>query len=133
MGNQNGDKFVLHIEIDEQDGIAILSPDEKLSASDFENAANVIDPYIKNRNQLNGLIISTRSFPGWESFSALLSHLSFVKDHHRKIAFIAFVTDSAVGGLAEHAANHFVSAQIKAFKYSELDSAKKWIVKSHGN
>lgn len=118
---------MLQIDIDEQNGIAVFSPSAKLSENDFTNAARQIDPYIEKAGKLNGLIIATESFPGWESFSAMLSHLSFVKEHHRKIAFVALVTDSALGGLAKSIANHFVSAQIKAFKYSELDSAKEWI------
>ena len=124
---------MLNIEIDQQNDIAILSPDEKLSQEDFNNAANIIDPYLERVGRLNGLIIATRSFPGWASFAALVSHLSFVKDHHKKIAFIAFVTDSPIGNLAEHVASHFVSAQIKAFSFSDLDLAKKWIAENHGN
>jgi len=122
---------MLNIDIDKQNGIAVFEPDHKLSESDFKNAANVIDPYIEEFNHLKGLIISTKSFPGWASFSALLSHLSFVKDHHKKIAFIAFVTDSPIGSLAEHATSHFVSAKTKSFKYNEIDSAKKWIIESY--
>ena len=124
---------MLNIEIDQQNDIAILSPDEKLSQEDFNNAANIIDPYLERVGRLNGLIIATRSFPGWASFAALVSHLSFVKDHHKKIAFIAFVTDSPIGNLAEHVASHFVSAQIKAFSFSDLGLAKKWIAENHGN
>ena len=124
---------MLNIEIDQKNDIAILSPDEKLSQEDFNNAANIIDPYLERVGRLNGLIIATRSFPGWASFAALVSHLSFVKDHHKKIAFIAFVTDSPIGNLAEHVASHFVSAQIKAFSFSDLDLAKKWIAENHGN
>ena len=118
---------MLKIDIDESNGIAIFSPSAKLTESDFTNAANVVDPYIEKFGELNGLIIATESFPGWKSFSAMLSHLRFVKDHHRKIAFVAIATDSAFRGFAEHAATHFVSAQIKAFSYSELDQAKEWI------
>jgi len=118
------------IDIDESSRIAVLSPDEKLSESDFKNASGVIDPYIEKTGRLNGLIIATQSFPGWDSFSALLSHLRFVRDHHKKIRFVAFLTDSPVGGLGEHVACHFVSAQIKAFPYGELEQAKKWIMGS---
>lgn len=121
---------MLNIHLDEKNGIAIFEPDEKLSESDFKSAVNIIDPYINKSGKLNGLVIATRAFPGWESFAALLSHLSFVKDHHKKISFIAFVTDSPIGNLAEHVANHFVSAQIKSFKYSELQAAKTWIIES---
>ncbi|MDX2319575.1 MAG: STAS/SEC14 domain-containing protein [Moritella sp.] len=122
---------MLNILIDEKNGIAIFSPDEKLSEADFKSATNAIDPYIELHDKLNGLIISTESFPGWESFAGLLSHLSFVKDHHKKIKCIALVTNSALGSLAEHLASHFVSAEIKAFKYSELELAKLWIMSSH--
>ena len=119
---------MFNIILDEQHGIAIFEPDEKLSESDFKLAVDKIDPYINKSGKLNGLIIATKAFPGWESFAALLSHLSFVKDHHKSILFVAFVTDSPIGNLAERVANHFVSAQIKSFGYSELEAAKSWII-----
>ena len=123
---------MLNIDIDENNGIAVLSPDAKLSESDFKNAAGVIDPYIENAGHLKGLIISTKSFPGWESIAALLAHLRFVKDHHKQVEFVAFVTDSPIGRLAEHATNHFVSAEVKAFGFGELETAKKWMTGKGG-
>ena len=123
---------MLNISIDEKNGIAIFEPNEKLSESDFKSAVNIIDPYINQFEKLNGLIITTKAFPGWESFAALVSHLSFVKDHHKQISCIAFVTDSRLGNLAEHLANHFVAAEIKAFAYGELEEAKAWIVENSG-
>jgi hypothetical protein len=119
---------MLNIIIDEQNKIAILEPDGKLSESDFKSAANIIDPYIKDFGTLNGLVIASEKFPGWDSFSALLSHLTFAKEHHKNIAYIAFVTDMAIGNIAEPMVKHFVSAKVKAFKYSEFESAKAWII-----
>ena len=66
------------------------------------------------------------SFPGWDSFGALSSHLRFVKDHHKKITRIAFSTDSGVGNFAEKIASHCVNAEIKVFSFEELEQAKKW-------
>lgn len=117
---------MLSVEIDEAYGIAILGPDGPLSKDDFESAAKAIDPYIEKTGKLNGLIIHTKSFPGWDSFGALSSHLRFVKDHHKKISRIAFSTDSAVGNFAEKVASHFVNAEIKVFSFQELEQAKKW-------
>ena len=74
------------------------------------------------------LAVHVESFPWWDSFSALLSHLSFVRDHHKKVACVALATDSAIGGFAENIANHFVSAQIKRFAFNEVETAKKWIM-----
>ena len=55
---------MLSIKIDENNLIAILEPEGPLSKKDFESAARVIDPYIEETDQLIGLIIHARSFPG---------------------------------------------------------------------
>ena len=111
--------------------IAILEPNGPLSKKDFELAANVIDPYIEMSGSLNGLIIHAESFPGWDSFAALCSHLEFVKDHHKKISYVAFATDSMAGDFAKIVASHFVNAEIKVFSFQELELAKKWIKDSN--
>jgi len=117
---------MLTVKIDEVKGIVLLGPDGPLSKKDFESAATVIDPYIEKPGLLNGLVIYTKSFPGWDSFAALSSHLKFVKEHHKKIARVAFATDSGVGNFAEAVAGHFVNAEIKGFSYQELEKAKDW-------
>ena len=117
---------MLMVKIDEVKGIALLEPNGSLSKQDFESAAAVIDPYLKRTGQLNGLIIHTESFPGWDSFAALTSHLKFVKEHHKKISRVAFATDSVVGNFAEAIASHFVNAEIKIFSYQDLAHAREW-------
>lgn len=121
---------MLTVKLDEREGIAILEPHGKLSAMDFQNVAKVIDPYIEQSGKLNGVIIHVKSFPGWESFSALVRHLKFVRDHHRDISHVAFATDSPIGALAEHVGNHFVSAEVQHFLFNELELSKKWIMGS---
>ena len=118
---------MLSVTIDEANGIAILEPDGPLSKNDFESAARIIDPYIEENGQLNGLIIHTESFPGWDSFAALSSHLKFVKDHHKSISRVALSTDSVVGNFGETIASHFVNAEIKLFSFQGLEQAKEWI------
>ena len=110
-----------------ENGIALFSPDGKLSEADFKSATSVIDTYLEQHGNLKGLIIYAESLPGWKSFAGFASHLSFVKNHHKKIKCIALVTNSSLGTLAESLASHFVAAKIKNFKYSELDTAESWI------
>ncbi len=86
----------------------------------------VVDPWIEKNGRLKGLVIHAKSFPGWDSFGALSSHLVFVRDHHRKIDRVAFATDSAMGNVAEKIARHFVKAEIKLFPYESLDEARSW-------
>jgi len=118
---------MLSVEIDEVNGIAILEPDGPLSKEDFVQAAKVIDPYIEKAARFSGLLIHTKSFPGWKSFAALSSHLKFVREHHKKVSRIALSTDSVVGNFAEAIASHFVSAEIKLFPYRNLEQAKDWV------
>ncbi len=119
---------MLNIYLNEKQGIAILEPDGKLSESDFISASKLIDPYIEKSGQLNGIIIHVESFPGWGSFAALISHLKFVQEHHKKITCIALATDSSVGSFAERIVSHFVRAEIKNFKFNELEEATDWII-----
>lgn len=114
--------------LDEQHRIAVLEPDGPLSKLDFQSAAAIIDPFIESSGHIRGLIIHTRSFPGWDSFQAMHSHLTFVKEHHRKVPRIAFVTDSVLSNLAESIGSHFVSADIKSFPYQDMDRARAWIL-----
>ena len=118
---------MLHIDLDEEEGIVLLEPEGALSEEDFKAAARIVDPYIEKSGSLNGVLIHTKSFPGWDSFSALIKHLRFVKDHHKKVACVALVTDSAIGEFAEHVASHFINAEIKHFDFDELNEANNWI------
>ena len=117
---------MLNVTTDESAQIAILEPLSALSEADFQAAAATIDPMIE-KGALKGIVVSMEAFPSWESFGALVSHLRFVRDHHKRVGRVAIVTDSRMGDLAEHLAGHFVSAEIRHFAYGEIDAAKRWI------
>lgn len=119
---------MLNIRINIEDGIAMLEPHGALSEKDFESAAAVVDPYIEETGALRGIMIHTETFPGWDSFAALLSHLRFVRDHHRRVGRVAIATDSPLGTFAESVAGHFVAAEVKHFRYDALAKARLWIL-----
>jgi hypothetical protein len=119
---------MINVELDEENGIAILSPDGALSEKDFESASSIIDSYIGKYGNLKGVIINTKAFPGWESLGSLIEHFKFIKDHHKKVSHVALVTDSVLGDFGEKIAAHFVSAEIKHFKFDELKNAQSWIL-----
>lgn len=119
---------MLNIELDRESAIAVLEPSGVLTEHDFDVVGSVIDPYIKEHGKLNGIIINTKEFPGWNSFGAMLKHIKFVKEHEQKLSHIAIVTDSAVAGLVETIAAHFITADIRRFHYNEFTEAKSWIL-----
>lgn len=119
---------MLIVKLDLENAIALLEPTGALDEKDFQAASSEIDPLIESSGKLNGLIIHTESFPGWDSFAALVSHFKFVKNHHRKIKRVALVTDSLVGSVFEALASHFVEAEVKHFSYGNMEQARQWLL-----
>jgi len=118
----------LDFTFDPATSILHLRPTSSLSADDFAKLAETVDPHIEATGSLRGIVIETPTFPGWDSFKAMLAHLRFVRGHHRRVKKIAVVTDSAFGEVAENLASHFVAAEIRHFPSGELAPAKAWIV-----
>ncbi len=114
-------------ELRRDEGILIVSPQDRLQSSDFAAIAGEVDPYIEEKGQLNGLIIEAESFPGWKDFAALVSHLKFIKEHHRKIKKVAAVTDAKFLSIMPQIVDHFVSAEVRHFGYDDKQTALKWI------
>jgi hypothetical protein len=117
---------MLHHELNEEQGILMVTPEAPLAKSDFEELARVVDPYIEKQGSLAALVIEAQSFPGWENFAGLVSHLRFVRDHHRKIQCVAVISDSKLLSVAPHVASHFVAAEIKQFPAAERQAALNW-------
>ncbi len=122
---------MLNINFDEANNIAILEPDAELSEADFTSAARVIDRYLGESGKLNGIIIYVKTFPGWESFAALVTHLKFIKEHHKRVSHVAFVTDSSIGLFAERIGSHFINAKVKKFDFDEFEKSVEWIKGIH--
>jgi hypothetical protein len=116
--------------MDKTEAIVTLEPEGELTKEDFETAIRIIDPFIKIRGKLTGMMIYTKDFPGWKSFAAFIEHMKFIKNHHKKIKRLAFVTDSNIGDLAEKVGSHFVEAEIKHFPYDQKTEAKAWLLEA---
>jgi len=108
-------------------GVLKLKPKGKLKAGDFQALAATVDPYLERKGKLKGILLEAVKFPGWENFAGLLSHLRFVKDHHKKVRRIAIVSDGKLLKVAPKIAKHFVSAEVKRFEAGDADAALAWI------
>jgi hypothetical protein len=121
---------MIFYDLDENAGVLTLRPQGKLESQDFLTISEFVDPFIKKRGGLKGIIIVTKKFLGWEDFSGMMEHMKFVLDHHRKITKVAIVTDSKIADVAESLGKHFVKASIKHFAYKDHQSAERWILKT---
>jgi hypothetical protein len=118
---------MLEHHLDENDGILTVEPSARLAAEDFAALAAVVDGYLEKNEALAGLLIDAEAFPGWEDFAALLSHLKFVREHHRRIKKVAALSDSAMLKFMPRIAAHFVSAEVRHFATAERSAALDWL------
>lgn len=107
-------------------GVIVVEIKEALKAADFAALGATADQWIGTHGSLNGLVLHAHHFPGWESLRGVISHVRFVRDHHREVKRIALVTDSRLASLTQQLAEHFVKATIKVFGYDQLEAATTW-------
>jgi hypothetical protein len=126
-GEAQHPRMALQAELLREAGILLLTPNGPLTAADFAAATALADPWIEEHGKLAGVLVHVESFPGWEDFAGLSSHLRFVRDHHKEIRRVAVVTDSKLMSKAPALARHFLAAEIRAFESSERDAALAWL------
>ncbi len=118
---------MLLYEILQDDKIVVVEPKSPLSEEDFRRLTEDVDRFLEQHSILKGLCIHTREFPGWEDMAGLISHLRFVRDHHRQVEKVALASDSTLATIAPKLVEHFVSAEIKKFNYEEKEKALRWL------
>lgn len=111
-------------------GILELLPEGPLEATDFTSLSSQVDSYLAEHGKLHGVLIRTKSFPGWKDFPAMLTHFQFLKDHIKRIEKVAVVADGAVANVMPRIGNHFVHAQVRHFDYMQAIEAMNWIDQS---
>ncbi|MFE1176120.1 STAS/SEC14 domain-containing protein [Streptomyces sp. NPDC058773] len=106
--------------------VLVAEIERPLRTQDFDALALAVDSWLEAHEELAGVVVHAREFPGWENVGSLLRHVRFVRDHHRKVRRVALAADSKLAGLVPHLANHFVQAEVRRFGYDELDGAVAW-------
>ncbi|QDT51964.1 hypothetical protein Pan258_60610 [Symmachiella dynata] len=111
----------------EAEGILVLTPQAPLTSDDFQGLAAEVDPYIESKGNLQGILIEAESFPGWHDFGSFVSHVQFVRNHHRHVKKIAAVSDSEFLTIAPKIASHFVQAEVRHFAFGDREAAMTWL------
>lgn len=118
---------MLDYSILKSEGILILKPNAPLSKEDFGGLSAAVDSYLFDHAKLQGVLIHTKGFPGWENFGGFTAHMHFVSAHQKKVRRVAIVTDSQLAGVAESLGKHFMAAEIKHFSFSDDAKALEWL------
>ena len=117
---------MIDFELHRDKELLVVRPAGPLEADDFRRIARAVDPWIREHGKLAGLLIDAPSFPGWDSFGALLEHLKFIRDHHRNIQRVAAVTDSDLARVLPRIVEHFARPDIRVFRGDQRSAAQQW-------
>ena len=123
----NSGDIAMEHELDERCGVLNIEVRAPVSSLLMEVLTHTVDEYLERKGELKGLVIHAKRFPGWEDLGSMISHISFVKNHHKKIKRVALVIDGSLAKIAENLAKQFVKAEVKHFDYKELDDANEWV------
>ncbi len=118
---------MLNHELRRDDGILVIRPEGPFEAADFTTVASHVDAYLESHGTLSGMMIHAKAFPGWKDLGALLAHLKFVIQHHKKIARIALVADGNFATVMPSIAGHFIHAQVRGFDLAHERAALEWL------
>lgn len=107
-------------------GVLVLEPQGPLRAEDFDAVALTVDPWLESEGALRGIVVHTKTIPGWENLGSMLRHLRFVKEHQRRVGRIALAANGKLAELGPRLLEHFVQAELKRFDHDDVDSAISW-------
>jgi hypothetical protein len=107
--------------------LLVVRPTDRLAKEDFAALAAVVDPVIEEHGELRGLMIEAPTFPGWQNFGSFVTHMRFVRDHHKDIEKVALVSDSNIASIVPSLAKHFVAADVRHFPAAKREDALTWL------
>jgi len=104
--------------------LKIIAP-RKLYAEDFQQMAPEVDSFIRQHGKIR-LLIDVSSFHGWNNVAALLKHIRFIKERHKKVERIAVVGARSWQHWVIGVVRMIVHPEVRA--YAQQSEALRWIV-----
>lgn len=109
-------------------GILQVEPTGKLQDKEFEALSTEIQAISEKQETLNGVLISTREFPGYQKVSDLLAHAQFIQEQQHQIPKVALCTDSPVGHFLEWIGKTLPDTEARTFRFDEKKEAEAWLL-----
>ena len=116
---------MLNVQIDGD--VLAVRPDGPITREDVATLTRAADEYLADHSKIAGVVVETRTFPGFASIGAFADYARFIADHHAHVRRLALVTDSALAPVAEFMANHVVGVQMRHYPFAEGAAAQAWL------
>ncbi len=119
---------MLDHQLQRDEGILVLRPDGPLRADDLAALTGALDSFVGEEGPLRGVFIYARTFPMWEEFGALLTHLKFLEHRHPEIEKVAVVAGTGFPAVMPHVESGLIRPQIKYFSRNHEFAAWEWLM-----
>jgi SpoIIAA-like len=104
-----------------------VRPEGPITREDVAALTRTADEHLAGHPKIAGVMVETRTFPGFASVDAFADYARFIADHHARVRRIALVTDSALAPVAEFMANHVVGVEMRHYPFAESATALAWL------
>lgn len=121
---------MLIYQILEDENIVVIELKGPLSELDFRELTRDVDLHLVRTETLKGVLVHAPEFPGWDTISAMFTHLRFIRDHHRLVEKVALASDSSMATIMPKLVDHFVGTEVKGFTFDGRDEAMAWLKSS---
>ncbi len=119
---------MIQVSADMNQGLVLIKVTGKLEEDELQEAAGpLVDEIIAEQGQVSGVLIDATGFDGWDGLPSLLSHLKFVKHHHKHIRKVALVGNKTWQSLGPKVAGLFLDALPKYFPEEQMTQARDWL------
>jgi SpoIIAA-like len=104
-----------------------VQPGGPITTDDVRTLTRTVDDYLTDHPKIDGVMMQTRTFPGFASMGSFADYARFIADNRRKVQRVALVTDFALAPVAEFMANHVVGVKMRHFPFADDKAALAWL------
>jgi hypothetical protein len=104
-----------------------VRPEGPITREDVATLKQAADEYLTGHPKITGVMVETRTFPGFASVGAFADYARFIADHPAGVRRLALVTDSVLVPIAEFMANHVVGVEMRHYPFAEGAAAQAWL------
>ena len=107
--------------------VLVVQPEGPITREDVATLTRTADEHLAGHPKIAGVMVETRTFPGFASVGAFADYARFIANHHAHVRRLALVTDSALAPVAEFMANNVVGMEMRHFPFAEGAAALAWL------
>jgi hypothetical protein len=107
--------------------VLVVRPEGAITSADVTTLEEAVTGYLATHWDIPGVMIQTRTFPGFANLGAFGGYLRFVLSHRTRVRRIAVVTDSKLAPLAKFVANHVLRIEMRHYPFAKGVEALSWL------